>query len=132
MHRSAFIAVALLFVAGCQKSPEVTGVYLVEEAIGTKLEKTVMDFRSDGTASFKSTTQFGDGSGDAGTATLQSHGWWELDSDDVVYEAHESSMQMGSLEPFTVTNMHRLRFTIEPNGDLLRDDYPRTRLVKQR
>jgi hypothetical protein len=124
----------LLIPAGCGKSPQVAGVYTLEERMGQNCEQATLDLRSDGAASWRLITQTGDGTGevDSSVIVMQSRGNWRWESGGVVYRAPESSVTLGTLEPARINIEHVLVFSVEPNGDLIRDDMERTRLIKQR
>ena len=125
----AFVAMVLL--AGCGKPVEIAGVYVLEEQVGEASERMVCDFRSDGTASWKLVTHKGDEDDFFNTTVYSSRGDWGVVSDKVQYKAPNSSLEVGDQEPLVINIPHELTFTIEPNGDLVRESLQQERLIQQ-
>ena len=91
----------------------------------------VCDFRSDGTASWKLVTHKGDEDDFFNTTVYSSRGDWGVVSDKVQYKAPNSSLEVGDQEPLVINIPHELTFTIEPNGDLVRESLQQERLIQQ-
>jgi hypothetical protein len=128
----AIVAFAVtIFLTGCGEPTEIAGVYVLEEQVGQASDRIVCDFRSDGTASWKLVTHKGDEDDSFNTTVYSSRGDWHVESGKVKYKAPSTSIQVGEQEPVVINTPQELTFTIEPNGDLVRESLQQERLIQQ-